>query len=102
MPITSDVHWIVNLHKFELQGMKIEVKSKSVLFDTGSTFSFMPKDDFDIFIKEILKADPLCKFINDQFVCPSSPFGASDPKYPKFKIYGGVPGMGAILEFGPK
>jgi hypothetical protein len=102
MRIISDLHWVVPLHKLDLGGNKLPIKSTSVLFDTGSTFTFMPEHDFNLFLDEIKKIEPKCAFKKEHFVCPPSPLGANDPKYPQFKIYGGVPGMGAILEFSAK
>lgn len=50
MPLVSKVHWTVYLENITLNGVNINIFSKKVLFDTGSTFSFIPEKDFNSLI----------------------------------------------------
>lgn len=56
-----------------------------MIFDTGSTFSFLPVEDFKMLLALISKAEPKCIWKKAHFVCPST-HGPEDPRFPILQI----------------
>ena len=69
-----------------------------MLLDTGSTFTFIPYEDYVSLVELIHSSEPLCKWKGQHFVCPGE--SASDQRYPIFNLL--VNDSSHSIVFGPK
>ena len=73
IPVISRTHWTVSLAR--ASNLQIAQPSK-ILFDTGSTFSFIPRNTYDELIELLKSKNPNCGIKGKHFVCPGE--SASD------------------------
>lgn len=94
MSIISTQHWVVKLDSVQLPGQSSNLfKASRLLFDSGSTFSFMPQADFDTLVNHILLANFECKTVQRHLVCPHD----DSVTYPTFTLIVGD----VRVDFGP-
>jgi hypothetical protein len=100
IPIVSRNHWTVSLDG--TSHLPVDYQTK-IIFDTGSTFSFIPQETYDCLIRILKSINPKCGIKGKHFVCPGD--AADDKRYPVIDL--DVPSWTywspkVNLPFGPK
>lgn len=63
--ITSDIHWQVRLRAASIGNTSIQVSVMKLIFDTGSSLSYMPEQDYRDFMAE-LRRHTDCYYNSDE------------------------------------
>jgi hypothetical protein len=84
MPITSDIHWEVKLFSVKVNGDTTSRTVSRVMFDTGSSLTYIHLKEYNAFLGEIYKVTTCQKDVSrDLIMCKcNDTVGAKNEKFP--------------------
>lgn len=84
MPITSDIHWEVRLFSVKVNDDTTSRTVSRVMFDTGSSLTYIHLKEYNAFLGEIYKVSKCEKDVSrDLIMCNcNDTVGAKNEKFP--------------------
>jgi len=85
MDINSKFYWQVRLYEAKVAGVPLSLTTEDVIFDTGSSLTFLPTKEYIAFINEVFRTQDCFKHAKDDMLyckCKES----TDEGWPKLSM----------------